>query len=201
MTLFAAENIILQYPGRPAPVFRDLSLTIRGEESLRLSGPSGTGKTSLMRVIAGLERPTSGRILLRPRRIGMAFAEPRLLPDLSAIENLLFIAPMARAEASAMLAGLEMAALQDASADSLSKGQAQRVALIRALLIRPEILLLDEALGGLDMETWQTARDLILTQRARTGFALVEISHDPARLIMPEARVMSFRPVPDVTQL
>jgi len=192
MTLFAADTIGLQYPGRPGPVFHDLSLTIRKGESLGLSGPSGTGKTSLMRVIAGLERPTSGRISIRPRRIGMAFAEPRLLPRLSAMENLSFIAPKARAEGCAMLTALKMAALQDASADSLSKGQAQRVALIRALLIRPEILLLDEALGGLDMATWQSARDLILAKRDRDGFALVEISHDPARRIMPEARAISF---------
>ncbi|NDK35732.1 ATP-binding cassette domain-containing protein [Rhodovulum sulfidophilum] len=192
MTLFAADTIGLHYPGRSDPVFRALSLTIRKGESLGLSGPSGTGKTSLMRVIAGLERPTSGRIPIRPRRIGMAFAEPRLLPRLSAMENLSFIAPKARAEGCAMLTALKMAALQDASADSLSKGQAQRVALIRALLIRPEILLLDEALGGLDMATWQSARDLILAKRDRDGFALVEISHDPARRIMPEARAISF---------
>ncbi|MBL3562381.1 ATP-binding cassette domain-containing protein [Rhodovulum sulfidophilum] len=192
MTLFAADTIGLQYPGRAGPVFHDLSLTIRKGESLGLSGPSGMGKTSLMRVIAGLERPTSGRIPIRPRRIGMAFAEPRLLPRLSAMENLSFIAPKARAEGRAMLTALKMAALQDASADSLSKGQAQRVALIRALLIRPEILLLDEALGGLDMATWQNARDLILAKRDRDGFALVEISHDPARRIMPEARAISF---------
>lgn len=118
--------------------------------------------------------------------------EPRLLPRLSVIENLLFVAPGARTEAGFMLAALEMGFLQGAAADSLSKGQAQRVALIRALLIRPDILLLDEALGGLDMAAWQSVRDLILRQRARDGFALVEISHDPARLIMPDAGAFSL---------
>lgn len=192
MTLFAAENIGLSYPGRPGPVLHDLSLSIRKGESLRLTGPSGAGKTSLMRLIAGLEQPTSGRITTRPRRIGMGFAEPRLLPRLSVMENLLLIAPKARAEARAMLAALAMDMLQDATADSLSKGQAQRVALIRALLIRPDVLLLDEALGGLDMAAWQSARDLTLQHRSMGGFALVEISHDPARLIAPEARAISL---------
>lgn len=192
MTLFSAENIGLHYPGRPGPVLRDLSLTLCLGESLRLTGLSGAGKTSLMRLIAGLEQPTSGCISARPHRIGMGFAEPRLLPRLSVIENLLFVAPTARTEVATMLAALAMETLQDATADSLSKGQAQRVALIRALLIRPEVLLLDEAFSGLDMETWQSVRDLTLQHRAQGGFALVEISHDPARLIMPAARALSL---------
>lgn len=86
-----------------------------------------------------------------------------------------------------MLAAPEMATLQNASADSLSKGQAQRVALSSALLIRPDILMLDEALGGLDLPTLHHARDLIRANRQDGVFALVEVSHDPTRLIAPDA--------------
>lgn len=192
MILFAAEQAGLHYPGRSDPVFLDISLTIHDGESLRLTGPSGTGKTSLMRLIAGLERPTVGRIAKLPRRIGMAFAEPRLLPHLCVMENLLFVAPRADRDALAMLEGLDMAGLRNSAAGSLSTGQAQRVALIRALLVRPGILLLDEALGGLDLPAWCAARDLIRSRRREDGFALVEISHDPARLLVPDARTVSL---------
>jgi sulfonate transport system ATP-binding protein len=192
MILFAAEKAGLHYTGRPLPVFRDLTLTIHKGESLRLTGPSGAGKSSLIRLIAGLEQPTSGCVTTLPGRIGMAFAEPRLLPQLSVLENLLFVAPRTDSEAMAMLDSLEMTDLRDARPDSLSKGQAQRAALIRALLIRPEILLLDEALGGLDLPTWQRTHALILTRRRSDGFALVEISHDPARILLPGAQTVAL---------
>ena len=188
MILFAAEKAGLQFPGRCEPVFSDLSLTIRKGDNLRLTGPSGSGKTSLMRMIAGLERPTTGRVLALPQNTGMAFAEPRLLPHLSVLENLLFIAPEAGRDARSMLDAVNIPDLADKSAASLSKGQAQRVALLRALLARPDILLLDEAFGGLDTRVWQVVRDLVFERANRDGLALVEISHDPARLLSPNAR-------------
>jgi sulfonate transport system ATP-binding protein len=192
MILFSAEAVGLHHSARPDPILQDVSLTIHKGESLRLTGPSGAGKSSLMRLIAGLETPTAGRVDALPGRIGMAFAEPRLLARLTVLENLLFVAPRSGAKAGIMLEALRMQELRDARSDSLSKGQAQRVALARALLVQPEILLLDEALGGLDLPAWQLVRDMIRTERRTGGFALVEISHDPARIIEPAARAISL---------
>lgn len=183
MSLFACDKIGLQFPGRPAPAFSCISLAIETGDCLHITGPSGAGKTSLMRVIAGLTKPTSGHIIARPKRIGMAFAEPRLIGGLSVLDNLRFVAPRSTSEAEALLAALDIAALADTPASSLSKGQAQRAALVRALLVHPEILLLDEALSGLDQSTWTLARDQIEAQHFRESMAIVEITHDVSRTV------------------
>lgn len=183
MILFTCTNVGLQYPGNVTPAFCRVSLTIAAGDCLQITGPSGSGKTSLMRVIAGLTQPTSGDVLTRPRRVGMAFAEPRLIGELSVMENLHFVAPNAKAEARALLEALDLAGLAESTARVLSKGQAQRVALIRALLVHPEILLLDEALGGLDLPTWTLARDQVLEHHKKENLSIVEISHDTSRFI------------------
>ncbi|WP_151718397.1 ATP-binding cassette domain-containing protein [Gemmobacter serpentinus] len=192
--LFHADRVALQYRGRSAPTLLDLTLMIRQGETLRLDGPSGAGKTSLLRLIAGLERPTSGRLHHLPQRIGMCFAEARLIPQLSVTGNLQLVAPRAGAMMEDMLQALGLGDVQGSPAQSLSKGQAQRVALIRALLVRPDILLLDEGFGGLDPRTWQLARDLIRKHHNQTGFAVVEISHDPARLVVPDGPCLRLGP-------
>mgnify|MGYP002712980044 CR=1 FL=1 len=192
MILFAAEDASLHYAGSPNPTFRNVTLRIKARENLRLCGPSGAGKTSLMRLIAGLEAPTSGKITAHACRIGYCFSEPRLLANLSVLENLLFVAPGFEAEAEDLLRCVEMEAFRDNPARNLSKGQAQRIALLRALIVRPDIVLLDEALGGLDLPAWQHSRKLVIERRATYPFALVEISHDPTRLVAPHGRTITL---------
>lgn len=192
MSLFACDKIGLHFPGRPEPAFSCVSLAVETGSCLRITGPSGAGKTSLMRVIAGLTKPTSGRITARPKRIGMVFAEPRLIGHLSVLENLRFVAPRATSEAETLLAALDTAAFANTLAGSLSKGQAQRVALARALLVHPEVLLLDEALSGLDQSAWGLARDQIEAQHLRENMAIVEITHDVSRAVSRSGKTLEL---------
>ncbi|KMK64666.1 ATP-binding cassette domain-containing protein [Puniceibacterium sp. IMCC21224] len=180
MTLFEGANMTLRYDAAGAPAFSDLSLNIRKGDCLFLSGPSGAGKTSLLRVIAGLETPDATRLVRRFERPGFAFAEPRLLPDLTVAQNLSLV----RSDGEDIMPALSQLGLRDMAdrpAATLSKGQAQRAALLRALGIEPDILLLDEALGGLDAARWEAARDMIRKQHEKTGLAIIEVTHDPAR--------------------
>lgn len=121
-----------------------------------------------------LSATTTGRSVLVIGR-----GEPRLLRRLSVRDNLLFVTSQAGEDMYALLESLAMRSLGDSAAGSLSKGQAQRAALIRALIVRPGILLLDEALRGLDPRCWQLARDLILRRRRDDAFTLVEIKPRP----------------------
>ncbi|MBL3586649.1 ATP-binding cassette domain-containing protein [Rhodovulum sulfidophilum] len=150
--------------GHAAPIFSNLSLSIRRRDCLYLTGPSGAGKTSLLRVIAGLEEPSSTPLVRAFERPGFAFAQARLLPHLivareSASRQLGKRGSFARPRA----VGLQ--GMADRPAATLSKGQAQRIALLRALSVGPDILLLDEALGGLD---------------GKSGVVIIQVTHDPA---------------------
>ena len=149
MILFEGKIITLHHDAQAVPVFSDRSLCIRNCDCWYFSGPSGAGKTSLLRVISGFENPNDTRLHRAFERPGFAFAEPRFLPRLTAAQNLRLV-NSTDASVFRSLSLLGLAHMADRPAASLSKGQAQRVALLRALSIEPDILLLDEALGGLD---------------------------------------------------
>jgi ABC-type nitrate/sulfonate/bicarbonate transport system ATPase subunit len=153
--------------GRSLPVLRDVNLQIRPGESLAVVGASGSGKTTLLRVLAGLEAADSGEVLIdgKPvRGVGaeraVIFQEPRLLPWLTVIGNVAFgletrgvprEEAQARARRYVQLVGLQQ--FEKAYPRQLSGGMAQRVGIARALVVQPEILLLDEPLGALDAMT------------------------------------------------
>lgn len=185
MILFDGKGMTLRHPGQDAPVFSNLSLNIRRGDCLYLCGPSGAGKTSLLRVVAGLQEPSSTQLVRAFQRPGFAFAEARLLPQMSVAQNLRLVGA-ADADVARGLSLLGLQDMADRPAATLSKGQAQRVALLRALSVKPDILLLDEALGGLDAECWAAARRMIKEQREQTGLAVIEVTHDPARRLFQE---------------
>lgn len=166
-----------------------------------ICGPSGSGKTTLLRALAGLARPSAGtlelfgecvhsdgreRVAPRDRRIGMVFQGGALWPHLSAVRTLEFVLArrgLGRGERSerarALLAEVELAGFEERLPGSLSGGEAQRLALGRALAGDPRLLLLDEPLGPLDRPLRAALLGRLATLRERLGLTVLHVTHDP----------------------
>lgn len=184
-------------------------LTIRDGEFLTLFGASGAGKTTLMRMIAGLETPDGGiievdgevwfestkKINLPPqkRSIGFVFQDYALFPSMSVRENLLFAAETAEQKQGVdeLIDLIELSNLSDRRPDTLSGGQKQRVALARALVRRPKILLLDEPLSALDPSMRQKLQDELSLIHSRLGVTTLLVSHDIAETVKLSDRLAS----------
>jgi putative ABC transport system ATP-binding protein len=177
-----------------------VSLEIRTGEAIAVMGPSGCGKSTLLNMIAGLDRPTSGTItvydedlsllnetglaLFRRRRIGMIFQFFNLLDDLSAIDNVALAAQLtgtpaaqARRRALELLDELGIAGRANFYPAVLSGGERQRVAVARALMNRPAVLLADEPTGALDSHSGEQVMDLLLDLQ-QIGQTLLLVTHD-----------------------
>ncbi|WP_075737199.1 ABC transporter ATP-binding protein [Streptomyces acidiscabies] len=166
-------------------------LDIRPGDRLAVIGPSGSGKSSLLHLIAGLEQPTHGTVTraasLGPYDIGLVFQGDSLIPALNVAENTalpLVLAGDPEAEARrtalAALALVDAADLADRLPEEISGGQAQRVAAARVLAQAPRLILADEPTGRLDHATGVRVLDGLLTAVGHTGAALVITTHDPA---------------------
>ena len=137
------------------PVLRDVSLTVRQGETVCLMGPSGLGKTTLLRCVAGLETPDAGAVTGVPRRLGYVFQEDRLCDNFSAVANIRLVTGRTLPE-KAILQHLKELGLSDSvrlPVSQLSGGMRRRVAIARAVCCGPELLLLDEATSALDNES------------------------------------------------
>jgi len=197
------EGVTLTLPSAAGPVdiLRGVSLTVAAGERVAVVGPSGSGKSSLIAVAAGLEHPTSGtvslfgqdlgplsedgRARLRRGRVALVFQSFHLLPNMTAQENV--AAPLEIAGASGALdtaaAWLDRVGLSGRLTHyphQLSGGEQQRVALARALAGRPALLFADEPTGNLDGANARGVADLMFDLVAETGAALVLVTHDPA---------------------
>ncbi len=178
----------------------DVSLEIRAGEAVAVMGPSGCGKSTLLNMIAGLDRPTSGSVtvhgeelstlsetrlaLFRRHRIGMVFQFFNLIDDLSALDNVALAAQLtgtsaahARRRALDLLDELGIADRADLYPAVLSGGERQRVAVARALMNRPAVLLADEPTGALDSHTGEQVMDLLLDLH-QLGQTLLLVTHD-----------------------
>jgi putative ABC transport system ATP-binding protein len=199
----AAHNVTLTLGTGKAPVeiLRGVDLTVDAGTSVALLGPSGSGKSSLMAVLAGLERASGGTIrvagldfgtmdedaLARARRgrIGIVLQAFHLLPTMTALENVavpLELAghadPFGRAQAELEAVGLGHRLTHYPA--QLSGGEQQRVAIARAMAGEPAIIFADEPTGNLDTATGHAIIDLIFARRAALGATLLIITHDPA---------------------
>jgi heme ABC exporter ATP-binding subunit CcmA len=182
----------------PKPVLRGVDLRLRRGATLALLGPNGAGKTTLLRVLATLARPDAGTVRLDGRDVsldgdavrrivGYVGHQPHLYEELTALENLVFFARMHQladptARARELLARVGLAARAGDRARALSRGQAQRLSLARALLHEPAVLLLDEPETGLD-EAATTLLDAILAERAASGRTTIFTTHHLERAI------------------
>ncbi|MCI9529805.1 MAG: ABC transporter ATP-binding protein [Angelakisella sp.] len=168
-------HITFGYPGRE--LFRDFSLRVEPGERVILTGASGRGKTTLLRLIAGLEVPREGAVRGIPAGgISMVFQENRLFPGLTVLENLTMAVPGAgRGELLGMLEAVGRGGEAERLPGELSGGMARRVAIVRAAALGSSLALLDEPFAGLDGENRRRAAQL-LTERLG-GAALVAAVH------------------------
>jgi putative ABC transport system ATP-binding protein len=196
----SARNLVLTLgAANPVEILKGIDLEVAGGEVVALLGPSGSGKSSLMAVLTGLERASSGTLevagadfaamdedgLARARRgrIGIVLQAFHLLPTMTAIENVatpMELAGMAdaRERARAELAAVGLAHRLDHYPAQLSGGEQQRVAIARATAPRPALLFADEPTGNLDAATGHAIVDLLFARRAETGATLLVITHD-----------------------
>ncbi len=168
-----------------------LNLTIRPAEFVAILGPSGTGKTTLLRLLAGLDQVDGGTITV-PAVRSVVFQEPRLVPARRVWENVVLgrRGRAAREEATAALAEVGLAGHVDAWPLTLSGGEAQRVALARALVREPNLLLLDEPFAALDALTRIRMHELVLQLWQRHHPAVVLVTHDVDEAVLLADRVL-----------
>ena len=219
MTLHVS-NLTKDYPTRSGPlhVLRDISLELQPGESLAIMGPSGSGKSTLLNILGTLDRPTSGAVKLadkdpfalpepelaafRNRHIGFIFQDHYLLPQCSVLENVLIptlAGPANPSDAPWALELLERVGLKDRLEHrpaELSGGERQRVAVARALIRHPLLLLADEPTGNLDRKTALGVGELLRDLHAREKTILIVVTHSaelarqfPRQVEMSEGKI------------
>ncbi len=183
-------KISFSYPGKP--LFRDFSLTVGPGERVALMGPSGRGKTTLLRLMAGLERPEAGEVTGIPAEgVSMVFQENRLVPGMTLLENMALAAPgKGRGELLALLAGLGLGEEGDSLPGTVSGGMARRAAIARAAALGSSLVLLDEPFAGLDEENRERAAAFLLRQFPRA--ALVAAVHHREEAELLGARIVEL---------
>jgi lipoprotein-releasing system ATP-binding protein len=202
--LVELENVTKTYPtpgGEGLTVLDAVSLAVSGGESLAVVGPSGSGKSTLLNIIGTLDRPTTGRVWLdgrdlsdlgddelaavRSRRVGFVFQLHHLLPQCTALENVLVpalagggtVTGETEQRGKQLLARVGLADRMAYRPGHLSGGERQRVAVARALINQPALLLADEPTGSLDREASANLEQLLVEVNREEGVTLIVVTH------------------------
>lgn len=204
--MLTVSHVSKSYPGAAGgdklTVLRDVSFTLSAGESAAVTGPSGCGKSTLLHLVGALDRPDSGSVsfegaelstldeaqaaAFRNRSIGFIFQNHALLPQCTALENVLVPVLASRAataedtaRARELLGKLGLAGREHHRPAQLSGGENQRVAVARALILRPRLLLADEPTGSLDEAAAGALTQLLLDLNRDLGTALLVVTHSP----------------------
>lgn len=187
------KNISKEYNG--VKVLKDINLYIRKNEFLTLLGPSGCGKTTTLRIIGGFEQPTTGDIIFEGKKINYlppykrhlntVFQKYALFPHMNVYENIAFglkVKKINKKEIDKrvrnMLKLVNLEGFENRDINSLSGGQQQRIAIARALVNEPKVLLLDEPLGALDLKLRKEMQIELKNMQKRVGITFVYVTHD-----------------------
>lgn len=210
MALLTLERISAQYPGATEPVLADISFSLGPRQLLVALGPPGSGKTSLLNLIAGFVPASAGNISLDGVTVkgpsaerGVVFQDDALLPWQDVLANVAFglqLAGVARdqreARAREMLALVDLAGFDQRQIWQLSGGQRQRVGLARALAADPRVLLMDEPFGALDAFTREQMQELLLQVWQRTAKPVFLITHDIEEAVFLATDLILLAPNP-----
>jgi len=215
--IIKTENLGKTYhdTGIPVAALKDINIEIKTGEFVVIAGPSGSGKTTLLNLIGALDRPTTGRIIfdgqllnnksngelseLRLRKIGFIFQAYNLIPVLTALENIEF--PMVlmgeketerQSKAIKIMEELGIEELKDKRPQQMSGGEQQRIAVARAIVTEPSIVLADEPTANLDSGNGSSLMDLMKKLNIEKGITFVFASHDPL-VISRAGRLLTVR--------
>lgn len=214
--LLRIENLTKSYREGESrrSIFADLSASIAGGEKVALLGRSGSGKSTLLNLISGIDQPDSGevvidgtplhrlsehqRTLFRRNHIGFIFQFFNLIPTLTVLENLLLplelkgrLDAVAQEQARQLLAEVGLADRAASFPDRLSGGEQQRIAIARALIHRPKLLLADEPTGNLDADTGARVLDLLERLLLQSGGTLIMVTHS-AEIARRAGRILTI---------
>ena len=205
MSTVHLQELTKRYAGSPDAVVKGVNLEIQSGELVALLGSSGCGKTTTLRMIAGLIDPTSGDIRIgdqsilgivpERRNVAMVFQKPLLFPHMNVFDNVSFGLRMQghsddlKGRVAEILELVRLPGYESRRPGQLSGGQEQRVALARALITRPRVLLLDEPLSALDASLRVEMRELILRIQRELGTTMIFVTHDQEEAVMLANRI------------